>query len=495
MKEEKDIHPIDDLFRHSLEGYTSPPPAGAWKNIRAQLVKNRGSKWLFLITLPGLILLSSIVLSVSGILVYFSWFSSPQIPAHSEPSKILYQKQLTIESRNSTSIDQKLLTPAPAKNQASKIDTCIHPISIVSLANSDRIASSNSQKSRRQYQKTNSSNPAAENQKNQSKRTSEIQPEITVEKPVPSQNIEAKQQPPSSTISPGFKEQAVSLADSLPSVSDKKPEGETGKWQSKPGQEKSESKDSLFMKIADKSVALKADSNKQVLPIKSPFMYSAVLSGGIGQVIMRDYAPLSFYSYYATVGLTYTNWGTGIETGLGFSRYNDNGHYNFEFLKLDTTGYAGYTYFNPIDSSYLIIFKPIINQEQILVGSITNTSYSYLSIPIFFNQQLIKAGKFTWGMKVGPSINLIITRKDAQPSYEIPGANMVSLTDNSFTRISTNWQFLVATRFSWQWTNHLAFLIEPTTLLYLNNLYESGSRPSYKPYGIGIWAGFQYNFQ
>jgi len=544
MKEEKDIHPIDDLFRQSLEGYTPPPPKDAWKNIRIQLLKGRGFLWNFLVSLPGLFILSTVLLSISALLVYNTWDPSHKkeinsvnvSPVHQVISNTLSHKptptkkhqnttETTVNNANNT-IQNK---PTATEGSLAESNPTFHP--------SESRPSLAAQKHDAPYASIERNQPG----KKELLQTPAYKAEITKKKTKPTENksiSKAKNSAVNNTLPLTVSYQdksASSTGNSLPviqgdaAVIKKEQQGEktiiTGREKpaDMPGnksitENKNQGEESTNPETAksmpgalpsDNIEAIDAASKKdsagtQPIPAKPgkpgfPDMgilkLNAGFVGGAGQTVMLNYSPLPFYSFYATVGVNHMVLGSGLETGIGFSRQIDRGKYEFEFLKTDTTGYTGFTYFNKIDSSYLIIYMPVIDKEQILLAPTTRTTYSYLCIPVYYSQKVFKSGKFSLSLKTGPSMNILIRKQDIQPSIQYPGADFIRLTNQSYTRLSTYWQLLIATRFSWQLTNQLSFLLEPSVQFYLNNLYESYGKPSSKPYGIGIWTGFQYQFK
>jgi hypothetical protein len=126
--------------------------------------------------------------------------------------------------------------------------------------------------------------------------------------------------------------------------------------------------------------------------------------------------------------------------------------------------------------------------------SITKNSYTYLRIPLYFSKQLFRSGKFSVGLKTGPSVEFMITRNETQPQYILPGATLISVKNTSYSRLSTSWQWLIAPQLNWDITDKIIFRVEPAVTFYLNNLYDKNSRPATKPYGISITGGLIYKF-
>jgi hypothetical protein len=109
-------------------------------------------------------------------------------------------------------------------------------------------------------------------------------------------------------------------------------------------------------------------------------------------------------------------------------------------------------------------------------------------------KNLFSSGKFNVGIKTGPALELLIAKQQNQPEYSVPGANQVALENHSPTLVKTSWQWLVAPQIISDITRKISFRIEPSVVIYLNNLYAKTNQPSAQPYGIGLWTGILYKF-
>ncbi|NVO19423.1 MAG: outer membrane beta-barrel protein [Bacteroidetes bacterium] len=536
MKENKDMKPFDDLFRQTLEGYTPPPPAGAWKNIRRSLAKSKRSRWHFLFSLPVIILVSVVMFSIIGILV----FSRMHSAYHSNLTAQKANRSLREAGRNENASDAKSKSSMPnpqinplVTDQASITETQNHSPLRPNIRNeqskvpaissghlSDRPEKQGSPKLHAGYSATSNSQEKGKSSntvsiKKKSSATSlskSVQPlpvELLAETEAGETMISWVNKTTSAreteiaakTNEPSFKDPSNannkgkdSLLTSNPNtVSAAIPDQATNNSARSPSGKQLNNDSSLFKAVTlPNTVAVKKRETKT--RAGNRFESFASLGGNFGQVVISGLDPQPFYSAAATFGLNLAKYRTSVETGLGFSQYRDKGLYEFEFRKIDTSGYTGYTYFNPLDSSYLIIFRANVDTQQIFREVTTRSTFTYLDIPFYLTHELFRFGKLTIGIKAGPEVSFLVTRKEVLPELILEGAEFVNLKNMSYSRLSMNWQVLVATRFSWQFNEHLSLILQPSANLYLKNLYDKNNKPKSVPFGISVYGGLQYKF-
>jgi hypothetical protein len=116
-------------------------------------------------------------------------------------------------------------------------------------------------------------------------------------------------------------------------------------------------------------------------------------------------------------------------------------------------------------------------------------------MPFYFSKQILRRGKFSAGIKAGPSVEFLLSRKETQPVYQLTGSDLLQTTNKSYKRISTNWQWLIAPQFSWDITDKIRFRLEPAAIFYLNNTYETENRPPVKPYILSITGGLLFKIE
>lgn len=486
MKEEKDIQPIDRLFRQSLEGYSPAPPASVWKKIRLQLAEKKSGRRVWLFGPGGISVISVILLVLSSWIIYKSFFAEPEIsrqntsvsavvadsgvmpkPA-SEKNNITPGIQAKASSKPVPAADKKSGSSiiggrkSPVNPQESSADHSVHQVDPLPhpSSNSKMLTM---QKSPRENEHPESFGPGREAvQDIKNKQDAEIQ--------FAEKNLLRKT---TDTID-AFIERSADVIVTT-------------------GQETKKGNEPVSLP-KDESVSGTDTLNTQDIPepskpkTKNRFAMAGIY-GNIGQVYIKDRNPNLFYGGMITAGIWNNRWKAGIETGIGYSHYNDQGLYEFEFQRSDTVGYTGFTYFNPFDSSYLIVYKPNIIDTLIYFDTLPETSYSYLKIPLYFSKQLFRSGKFSLGMKTGPSVEFMIARTESQPEYLPEGSTLVKITNKSYTRLTTSWQWLVAPQLNWDITDKIVFRLEPSAVFYLNNMYDKNNRPSATPYGLSVTGG------
>ncbi len=529
MKENKDIQPIDKLFRQSLEGYSPAPPPSVWKGVKAKLGSGRPSVTQFLANNAGMIIVSSAILGVLAFLIFnakTSLFpqsenvvsnaknhtSSAQQVSENNPSKtyqvnssenpsrveepskaeITPEKRISEKTKNSINQQNKPLAAKPENNTKNPDNPILKPTSL----------------------QTQNSKPQAKEEKKYEVSNSMTATSITLASEINASGLNSTTNKHEVIDSQKNKVLVIPEGKTSVALENNKPENPqeavvTDEKPDFPTNTNPESIDNVAEPKAQTggmtSTSIKEDKPGTTSPdqgkpasgnsLKSnPLKYSVGVDGSYGKVIIGGLNPNDFYTVDALAGITFTKSKFGIETGIGLGYYKDRGIYNFEFLRTDTTGYIGKSLFNKYDSSYLIVYNPVTSNTTINVDTTTPLSYTYLRIPLYFSKQFFQFNKLNLGLKTGPNLELLITKKETLPEYSLSGTSLVGVQNNSFTMVSTSWQWLFAPQFSWDVTDKIVFRLEPSVIFYLNNRYDSENQPASKPYGIGIWTGLRYNF-
>jgi len=529
MEENKDIQPIDKLFRQSLEGYSPPPPPSVWKGVKAKIGTGKPSVSQFLSNHSGLLIVSSVVLGVIAFLIFnaktsllpksenvvantqdlstskrqvsennpsktYQIMPSEKPSVVNEPIKAEVKTEQLVSEKTKNSINQQ--NKSLAANPENNTKKLVKPI-----LKSTSPQSQNSKPSAKKENKYNVSNSVDESSIsfaavptvsglnstiNKPERT-EIQENKVLVIPEGKTLVASesnKPEKPQETIVKNEKRDAPSTANPESNDNFAEPKVQSG------GMTPTSHKD-------DKPGTTSSDPGKPASgnSLKSNALkYSVGVDGSYGKVIMGGLNPNDFYTVDILAGITFTKSKIGIETGIGLGYYKDRGIYNFEFLRTDTTGYIGKSLFNKYDSSYLIVYNPVTSNTTINIDTTTPLSYTYLRIPLYFSKQFFHFNKLNLGLKTGPNLELLITKKETLPEYSLSGTSLIGLQDNSFTMVSTSWQWLFAPQFSWDITDKIVFRLEPSVIFYLNNRYDSENQPASKPYGIGVWTGVRYTF-
>lgn len=522
MKEEKDIQPIDKLFRQSLEGYTPAPPASAWKHIRLRLGGGGSSAVRFFTENLGIFIGSIVFVGIVGILAYALFFSKPtditgktqqssttqNSSAENKSGSVSQSDSLDYHAKTDSAVipDQvfntEIKAPASEKADGKTSDGTHGLIAGLTLKSGNQDAgnqrnSTNSDKISPDHQTSEANKQeitiarstlsgtetSTSDNKVQSRKQETLSQYDTILMDEDTQNPVTKQLIKSETVSANplitgneLDEKSIEKADILPVSSTNEP-------------------GSSSLPAATPSTNNPLPGDKIKTPSEKIFSYYVGVNGSFGQEILKGFNSTSLYSGTLLAGITHKKSNFSFETGIGYKYYNDQGNYQFDFKHSDTLGYTGYTLFNRADSSYLVIYKPTISDTLFSLDTVTKTSYSYLHIPFYFSKQILRAGKFSAGIKTGLSVEFLLSQKETKPVYQLTGSTLLQTTDKSSTRMSTNWQWLFAPQFSWDITDKILFRLEPAAAFYLNNPYETENRPPSKPYQLSITGGFVFKIE
>jgi len=498
MKENKDIHKVDTLFRQSLEGYSPPPPPGAWKKIKHQLGRGGWSPLWLLKGFNGLIAVSVVLVSAVALFIYNSDSSmTEELPAkpttaesiiHPIPDSTdgIKQENTTNDIINIESEFPLIAEKQTEQKQQSKTEVKSEAQNTQEVSAGNHTADSKIEQDWNSLSSSDKNLPDVErNGKDETldfntvtfNRNSDLPEQVVSEGPekVNTQEMSYGETSVSSDVLP--------QENSIPEIVSA--ENIPGNTQPADSGSSEGSKPTLPAAFA---------GSKPELTGINPFQYYFGLSGSFGKVMAQGLNPNNVYSVNAVIGITHKKSDFSIETGFGYSYFRDKGAFTFEYFRRDTTGYTGHSLFNATDSSYLIIFTPQTKDTHSFKDTTSQASYTYISIPLHFTRKIVGFSKFNIGIKTGPSLNLLITSREAQPENPMPGANLVSVKNNSYQKLSTSWQWMVAPQLSWNINRRFVFRVEPSAVFYLNNLYKPDNRPSGKPWGIGVRTGFMYNF-
>ena len=522
MKEEKDIQPIDKLFRQSLEGYTPAPPASVWKHIRLRLGGGGSSFIRFFTDNMGLFVGSTLLIGLAGIFVYVLFFSKSTDTTGNAQLKTGTQNT-SAENKSVSVTRSDSLNYQTTTDSVGLTDQVFNAEMKVSVSEKAKGKNSDRSKGLIAGLASKSGNQDAGNQRNSSN-SDKISPgtqiseankqEITIAGNTPSG---INPFPPNSKVQ-SLNQETVKQNDTLLITAETRNQGAENLIESESVSanplitvndldEKSIEKTDILPvgstnEPGSSSLPAAAPATNNPSPVdnvKTPsekvFSYYFGLSGSFGQEILKGFNSSAFYSGTALAGLTHKKTNFSFETGIGYNYYEDQGNYQFDFKQSDTLGYTGYTLFNTSDSSYLFIYKPTISDTLFSLDTVTKTSYSYLNIPFYFSKQILRRGKFSAGIKTGPSVEFLLSRKETQPVYQLTGSDLLQTENKSYSRMSTNWQWLIAPQFSWDITDKIRFRLEPAAMFYLNTPYETENRPPVKPYILSITGGLLFKIE
>ena len=189
-----------------------------------------------------------------------------------------------------------------------------------------------------------------------------------------------------------------------------------------------------------------------------------------------------YYGASILSGLWHNNLGAGIETGLGLEQHRD---------------YSTVIENIRIPNQDSISFDSLFNEPYIDTTQISKYKYlyNYVQIPLLVSKQVWTNGKFSFTVKTGPLLGILISQKikfdnSIGPAYAMPLGNF----DSDYSRSKLSWQWHTQLHIGWNINDHISFTISPYTIFYLNELNENELVPAHKPLGVGVKGGLIYSF-
>lgn len=206
------------------------------------------------------------------------------------------------------------------------------------------------------------------------------------------------------------------------------------------------------------------------------------------------------------VGRYHMNQNYFVETGLGAYRTEDGWDYIVDYRANEVVNT-----FEQVDSFSLevvqgpngpdtnIIFHTVTGYNYDSVDRVSNDiskrQYTYLTVPLMvgYNNNF---KRFKYSVSTGLIMSLVVHEKQISGDFNQQNARIISVKEQIYNRISTNWHYSLNLGFGYQFNHRWSMMLEPELRVYLNELYESspvnGSQK--KPYSLGMRAGLYYRF-
>ncbi len=536
MKDEKDIHPIDKIFRQSLEGAAPAPPFSVWKGIRSRIPKPKLSFGKFLSGPGGLSAVSFVLIVAASWLIYKSFAPSASTATKSASHQVLtsdtiVEKQVTTgkiissnetkkETRADSGIDleKNSITVDKNENTASyqnmqKQQTEKPP---VKQKGTKTAGIKNNSTQAQQKPGLQEANSASARQAGEKGNTAVQNSPVTIQP-----KAEINEQDKTTAIDTTSKSVAINTNNpvDVPGPDSKQPDlvniPVENKEPTKPLIQANEvaGQDSIAKneKTNPGNVAAKKPENTPAadpdIKAASPalpaniklrnFIYQAGAFGTIGQVYQKDRSANMFYGGSITGGVWNTKWKAGVETGVGLNKSKDYGTVENTWLKTDSI-IKHDTIWHQQDSIIIPVIVDTVLYFQTTSFDVLNYSYTYtyLQIPLFITKQLANSGKFSLDLKAGPLVGFMISKNESVThSNNSATGELTGSVIKNYTRLDMSWQLHFAPQLRWDIADNLSLGISPTAVLFLNNLYDKKNKPSSKPYGISIYGGVIYKIK
>lgn len=184
--------------------------------------------------------------------------------------------------------------------------------------------------------------------------------------------------------------------------------------------------------------------------------------------------------------------GTGI--GISISKgtneiligYND---YKGTYKGLDSIVFKwdeSHTHLVPV---YYYTNKVVYDTLLKLDYSYYEKRYIYLQIPIKLGYDLIRTKIFTLGIRVGPTLSILLQTRTKNASYDLGKDRIVQLNNVTPDRVQTNWQIGAGINAGISLTRMFGLEIEPDVRYYFNSVYEKPDNDK-KPWSVGFRVAF-----
>lgn len=190
-----------------------------------------------------------------------------------------------------------------------------------------------------------------------------------------------------------------------------------------------------------------------------------------------------------------------ITTGVGLSltkgtrelivEYND---YLGTYSNLDSMSFVWNENHSQVIPTYYMTDKDVWDSLMKLDYPKIIKRYMYLQVPLMLGYDFWKKEKYSFGVRVGPVLSVMIDSKRLSADYD-PGKNRV-IDINNITpdRIYLNWQIAGGLNFSYLLDDRWSLDLEPEARYYFNSVYEK-SEIRKKPWSIGLKAVISLNIK
>jgi hypothetical protein len=190
-----------------------------------------------------------------------------------------------------------------------------------------------------------------------------------------------------------------------------------------------------------------------------------------------------------------------IMSGVGFSRMEDIGSYQVNYVTNDSVGfYLRVVSFipdprNPGQVNYILTEEAIYDSVPHYVMADKTNYYSYLDIPLAFGYTFFQKNRVSLTATAGIKFSVLIAKQEPPVDFWISEAELIDIERQIPARLNTTWRFTAGFDFGYLLTNKFSLHLEPNFEQYISPVYAT--QPGYeprKPYVTGVKAGIRYNF-
>jgi hypothetical protein len=208
-----------------------------------------------------------------------------------------------------------------------------------------------------------------------------------------------------------------------------------------------------------------------------------------------DYSKMNFW---LNGRVTYNISRFSISTGLGLGYVYDDGQYKAEYLSRDSIGFYNHVTSYTIGTNNEIIYQTqtvtIYDSIQHFGDSRTSNRYAYLQIPLLLGYRFFETNKVSLTFHAGPAVSFLIGSRVSEPDIEYSNARIISVNDETPSRIQTNWQVWANLYLEMRMNKNISLFLEPSFKYYLKPMATQENVEFKAPWTIGLGIGLQFNF-
>jgi hypothetical protein len=187
-----------------------------------------------------------------------------------------------------------------------------------------------------------------------------------------------------------------------------------------------------------------------------------------------------------------------LETGLGLTFSDDDGHYQIDYEQYDSIGYYYKVNSFTIDEG---TGQPVFNTDlesvydtvDYTTSESTRNTYTYLYLPLYAGVKLYEFRRLSLNLQAGIIYSVMIGQHEPEASYTNDNATRIYITNENPARISSNWIVAASVGLQYQISPSLGLNIEPMIKYYLKPVYEQRYDPK-STFGTGLRVGLYVKF-
>ena len=202
------------------------------------------------------------------------------------------------------------------------------------------------------------------------------------------------------------------------------------------------------------------------------------------------------YWYSADLRVMYQRNRFFIETGLGISFSKDKVGFTYDYLTneiVSTYEYVDSVYYDPITGTteYYTTTVEVYDSIEYSQQSSSETSYTYLQIPLEIGYEVWKLNKFSLSIKAGITYFKELTAKEVQPNLFHENSRITSVNTSNIIRNKELFRVSGGIGLRWEFNRKMNIILNPSFNYFLNYIYQNLENKE-KPVGMGIRFGLYY---